>query len=491
MATQAQWKQPDGAGGFDVIHHETSAEMVTYNGSTVKDYLDNAASTSISAQVRGLLSAEDAEEARQILNVSPDPFFDESGNRWHYTSGVSLSDEYAKFGTTSLKLSGSSTYLRRIKEVTLGGADFTIAFWAYATKASTSGQGLLSWGETNNHLLMYRDSSNAAAIGTTYNGNSLVATTSRPDFTTGQWNHVEICYRQSGNELRFFFNGKLVDSRTGTNKEEAFSTARTFPLYIGYSIKSANYFNGYINEFLISKSCLHTAAFNTALPTFPYAVDSNTTALLHFGMTKFTDAAGTIWDNYGTSLSTTQKKFGSKSLYVNNASLHRLSKVTLGGKDFSIAFWGYATAESTSGEGFFSWGNTTESLMLYRDGSNTTAMATVFNGGSLNGTTASSRPTFTTGQWNHVEIDYRQSDNTLMFFFNGELVESRTDTNFSTARTLPFYIGYYVRGATYLKNSYIDEFLITEKLLHDSDFSSDLPTSYSADEDTIALLNFE
>ena len=488
MATQAQWKQPDGAGGFDVIHHETSAEMVTYNGGTVKDYLDNAASTSISAQVRGLLSAEDAEAARQVLNVSPDPFFDESGNRWHYPAGVSLSDEYAKFGTTSLKLSGSSTYLRRIKEVTLGGSDFTISCWAYATAESTSAHGFFSWGRNDENLVAYRDANNLAAMLATKNS-TVVTTTAVNDrkyFTLNQWNHVEISYQQSSNNLRLFFNGNLIDTRQDTN----FNTARTFPLYIGFNVRGTIYFNGYIDEFLISKTCLHTAAFTSAIPAIPYTVDENTTSLLHFGMEKLTDATGTIWYNNGSSLSTAQKKFGSKSLYVNNSLLQRVSKVTLGGKDFSIACWAYATAASTTAHGFFSWGRNDENLVAYRDGNNLAAMLATKNSTVVTATAVNDRKYFTLNQWNHVEIDYRQSDNTLMFFFNGNLIDTRQDTNFNTARTFPLYIGFNVRSLKYL-TGYIDELLITEKLLHDADFQSDLPTSYSADEDTIALLNFE
>ena len=276
MATQAQWKQPDGAGGFDVIHHETSAEMVTYNGGTVKDYLDNAASTSISAQVRGLLSAEDAEAARQVLNVSPDPFFDESGNRWHYPAGVALSDEYAKFGTTSLRLSGSSTYLRRIKEVTLGGADFTISCWAYATKKSTSAEGFFSWGTQTENLMAYRNGSDYISMLTTHS-NSAVGSTTSTEFALNQWNHVEISYQQSSNNLRLFFNGNLIDTRQDTN----FNTARTFPFYVGYNVRGLKYLTGYIDELLITEKLLHDADFQSDLPT-SYSADEDTIALLNF-----------------------------------------------------------------------------------------------------------------------------------------------------------------------------------------------------------------
>ena len=38
---EVQWKHPDGTGGYEVIHYETTAEMVTYSDTTVARVLSD------------------------------------------------------------------------------------------------------------------------------------------------------------------------------------------------------------------------------------------------------------------------------------------------------------------------------------------------------------------------------------------------------------------------------------------------------------------
>ena len=191
-------------------------------------------------------------------------------------------------------------------------------------------------------------------------------------------------------------------------------------------------------------------------------------------------------------LSTTQKKFGETSLYVNGAAnLRYVPGITFGGKDFAISCWLYATAASTAGQGFFSWGaDKTEGFQSWRNASNLAAFATIIGDAINTVTPDASKPTFTANQWNHFEVDYRQSDNTFFFFFNGELVDSQTDANFATARTFPFYIGYMPRSTAYF-TGYIDEFFITDQLLHSENFEPQTEPYVFDSDKTIALLHFE
>ena len=274
---KAQWKQPDGNGDWEVIHHETSADVVRYSDTTVADVLDNTAILAASSFMESLLAAEDASEAREILRVGRENFYDEGGRRWSNTSSL-LSSTEKKFGESSMYLNGSAN-LRQTAGITLGGKDFAISCWAYASAASTAGQGFFCWGEDKTEgFQCYRDASNLTAFATII-GDTLAGTAAadRPTFPTGQWNHIEVDYRQSDNTFFFFFNGELVNSQIDAN----FASARTFPFYIGYTLRGTAYFTGYIDEFIITEQLLHSADFTP--PSAPYSFDSDTTvALLHF-----------------------------------------------------------------------------------------------------------------------------------------------------------------------------------------------------------------
>lgn len=188
-------------------------------------------------------------------------------------------------------------------------------------------------------------------------------------------------------------------------------------------------------------------------------------------------------------LSTTQKKFGETSLYVNGAAyLRYVPGITFGGKDFAIAAWVYAPSATSAINFYLGWGDSDTRILIGRTADN--FFRGLIGDALHTATPDASRPTFTTNQWNHIEVDYRQSDNTLFFFFNGELVDSQADANFATARTFPFYIGYALRSTTYF-TGYIDDFFITEQLLHSENFEPQTePYAFDSDK-TIALLHFE
>ena len=279
MAQNVRWKHPDGAGGFTELNLPSSAEIVEYNGSTVKNELDNlSATTGVSAFMRRLLRANDAVEARSLLKVGREDIFDETGNRWNSLSACP-DTSIKKFGAKSLHTPGSG-YLIKPTGLTLGGKNFAIAFWAYAPSASTAAQALCSLGTNKNSIKIFRDSSNKLTTSCAENGSFVFSPASdeRVTFPTAQWNHVELDFNYSSGRIYLFLNGSLVCSTTACT---LFSTAQAFPFYIGYDIYSASYyFNGYIDEILVTEKLLHTANFTP--PSAPYDLDSDTLALLHF-----------------------------------------------------------------------------------------------------------------------------------------------------------------------------------------------------------------
>ena len=440
--------------------------------------------------MKALLEANNAYEARQILRVGRVDIIDEAENAWQVYQGAGLSTTQKKFGNKSLYCSATNSYMWCPMAMTLGGSDFSIAGWFYSEDAASTYRGLFSFGTGANSLLVAQNITNklywycgTSSSSTVFNNNGAATM----ELTAGKWNHVEVCYKHSTTTIYLFLNGSLVDSRT----MNYFSTPKAFPIYIGAAAHNLNYlFKGWVDEFFVTKKCLHTSDFT--VPSAPYAHDSDTIALLHFDeFTLLEGDAGDRWLNYGATFSSTAK-FDSISLSTSSGYLQK-DEVTLGGKDFSIAGWFYSADAANTYRGLFSFGTDRNEIFVAQNGNNnlywccaTSSSNTIFFTGS------STTTEFTAGKWNHVEVCYKHSTNTIYLFLNGSLVDSQTMDYFSTPQVHSMYIGTIVHALSCQFKGCIDSFLITEQLLHDADFSSDLPTApYEADENTIALLNFE
>ena len=448
-----------------------------------KTKLDNL--PNISVFMKALLETNDATEARALLNVAREDIFDETGNRWN-SLGAVCSPSEKKFGTNSLYMQAS--YLMNPTGITLGGKDFTIALWCYAEIAVNP---IFNWGTSTSKIHVFIDQNKHFALITSANGSTVinVAMSSRTcAFTAGTWNHVELDYKNATGTFYLFFNGSLIQTGTDTS----FQTARSLPIFIGSDVSASSKFTGYIDEFFVTEKLLHTANFTP--PVAPYDLTPKTLALLHFDfdtLEYFTDDSGSYWLNLNAALSSTQKKFGSKSLDTSAGYLKK-SALTLGGKDFAISAWFYSDKTITFAQGLIDWGDSANCLHTFRDANNKVSWNYRLNDTiTFSVAMADRNVTFPAGQWNHIEIDYRHSDNTLFLFLNGTLVDSRTETSFSTARTFPLYAGTTARNSAYdAFSGYLDEVFVTEKLLHDADFTP--PTDpHSADSDTLALLHFE
>ena len=487
MAQNAKWKQPDGAGGYTTVYHETTAEMVKYGSTNVKEVLDNIPSTNTSNFMREFLKAEDAFSARAVLGVAKEAFFDEMGGQW-YSANAVLSPDDSKFGETSLYLNGSTSYLRSRSRITLGGKDFAISLWANISTVSSANVDVFGWGDSSTRLhVVIPKSTTQAYLYFNQSGTVKVDSKVASTFAVNTWTHFEINYRNSDNTLFLFVNGKKTHEVTVAE----LGTAMTYPFYIGKSPSAARYTTGYFDELLITEELLHTADFTP--PTMPYTFElGNYLSLMHFGIEKISDEAGALWYNYGAEFSTAQKKFGTKSLKCSKTFLQRLSKLKLGGKDFTMSFWVYSAANTpTNNLAFFGWGGQNDRFGISRNTAGNISWWCVRGGTTIltAGGMTSTIP-FTTNTWTHIEIGYRNSDNKMFLFVDGSLKEEATIPAFGTAATLPFYIGTHPVTPSLTFEGYIDEFLITEELLHDADFTP--PTSaYDLDGKTLALFHFE
>ena len=480
---KTQLKLPDGAGGFNLIHPETDAEVVEYGASNVADFLDGLPAMNASNFMKRLLTAANEFEARKMLQVGREDIFDEAGTRWLNAYTVTASTAQKKFGTKSLYTSGS--YLKH-PGVTLGGQDFTIAGWFYIP-ATTAAQCPWCWGNSTNRLFLVRNKSTAyLQLNYSPNDAARFALNTSTAFAGDTWVHLELDYKNSTNTFYLFMDGTKLVEQADTD----FATPRTYPFYFGVTPKDLTAsWPGYIDEFIITNRLLHTANFT--VPTAPYDFEPEyTISLLHCGLETLTDETGALWQNHKADLASAQKKFGSRSLYLNNYAFLKHPGLTLGGKDFSISTWVYLPSAPSAAKTLFCWGNFSNRLAIYHTAAGLLCWFDSPNDTFVYNTNSTSTTTLPDSQWFHVEVDYRNSDNKIFLFLDGVKIDEETVPDFANVRTFPLYIGTHPKSTYATLVGYFDEFLVTEKLLHDADFTP--PTApHTLDNKTLSLFHFE
>lgn len=194
-----------------------------------------------------------------------------------------------------------------------------------------------------------------------------------------------------------------------------------------------------------------------------------------------------IWDevqnrwNGGARRSSTQKKFGTYSLYVGTSNLY--TDVVFGGQPFTISFWAYFNSVLYDTHMFRAIGlNRSFAYYFSPLGSSFYAVYT----GTTSPTThqlSAVRPD--TKTWHHFELDYNGS--TMYSFCDGAKMTSTYSFSITVPREVRrIYLGSFA--------GYVDSFRILDgKCLHTAAFTA--PSSAykfeSYPDETISLLNFE
>jgi hypothetical protein len=175
-------------------------------------------------------------------------FTDEIGNTVTAYGGAKLSDTLPKFGTASGSFNGTSSYLSTpySSDFNLGTDDFTIDFWVKFSAANAqiifdqSVSGADRWGlyfDINSDFNIFYNEAHAAWVQFYVAG--LI--------TVGTWHHVAVVRYSS--QLAIYIDGNLIQTsayNVTINTSAPFEIGRT-------SIGGGFYFNGYIDEFRISK----------------------------------------------------------------------------------------------------------------------------------------------------------------------------------------------------------------------------------------------
>jgi hypothetical protein len=171
-------------------------------------------------------------------------FADQTGKTITRSGDTKTVTATKKFGTASAYFDGSSDYLSipTSTDFDFGTGDFTIDWW-FNPDTVTSDDGMFSLNSSSQIELsiaiyeskLYFNKKNEALSGTTI-------------LSSGQWYHVAMV--RSGNYLKCYLNGVLEISFDVTS--QTFSSGGNV-LWIGQYASGAHSFQGYLDEFRISK----------------------------------------------------------------------------------------------------------------------------------------------------------------------------------------------------------------------------------------------
>ena len=204
-----------------------------------------------------------------LLNMADAQVFDSAAqNTMVLLGNADSSTTQQKFGTASLALDGTGD----AAQVRLGDASrynvssltgpFTIECWARADDTTNAymwcnGQYTIEFGLNGDNLFLYTA---AGADGNFFTGG---------EFTVNTWHHVAIV-RDSSNVIKCYLNG-TASGTTFTNSTAFLATEGIF--YIGgewATSASVNHgWDGYIDDFRISKFARYTSNFTPSTEAFP------------------------------------------------------------------------------------------------------------------------------------------------------------------------------------------------------------------------------
>ncbi len=180
-----------------------------------------------------------------------------------------------KFGTSSLALDGTGDYLSINSDTDFGfgTGNFTIEMWIRISTLGTIKtiadfrDGTIS----DTAPVLFVNSSNVVSYNITTGSNAITGTTA---LAANTWYHVALC--RSSNNTKLFLNG----TQEGSTYTDNNNFGNSKPLRIGTAPSNISYFNGFIDEFRVSKTARYTANFTA--PVTAFGPDGNEVLLLHF-----------------------------------------------------------------------------------------------------------------------------------------------------------------------------------------------------------------
>jgi len=200
-----------------------------------------------------------------VTGVSAEAITPPNGSAFTADGTAQLSTAQAKFGPSSLLLDGTDDFVTSDENIDLSSGDFTVDMWIRPTSV-TGYKGLWQSG-TSSRLDVYLIGNQVQGVV----GGSTTLFLSSTRISANVWTMISV--EREGNVHRLYINGALEASSSTGNRPDAgvFSVGKN-----GFGD-----FNGYIDELRLSSVARYEGTSFTE-PTEDYAVDSDTTALLHF-----------------------------------------------------------------------------------------------------------------------------------------------------------------------------------------------------------------
>ena len=230
----------------------------------------DAGATAAVSEETGLVGAVgsvlvDAGSTAAVTGVSAEATTPTGGSAFTADGSAQLSTAQAKFGSASLLLDGTDDFVTSDDNIDLSSGDFTVDMWIRPTSV-TGYKGL--WQSGTSSLL------NVYLIGDQVQGTVAGSTTlflSSTRISANVWTMISV--EREGNVHRLYINGALEASSSTANRSDdgVFAIGKN-----GFGD-----FNGYIDEVRLSSTARYEGTSFTE-PTSNYAVDGDTTALLHF-----------------------------------------------------------------------------------------------------------------------------------------------------------------------------------------------------------------
>ena len=372
-----------------------------------------------------------------LLTCQSNRFVDNSSNGHTITpAGSAAVTAFGPFLTSSVydpAVNGASAYMDGTGDTlraTWTAADiinqnFTLEYWLYFQE--TSGYGTVSIGAND---------SSASYVHLSYQSNGFVFSdngqnsgsgpaTSAGAISPNSWNHLALV--RVSNDMFIYINGAKIATKAIT---ASLFQGQSGEFGIGYI---ANPLEGYICDARVVTSAVYTGDTYT-VPTAPLTAVTNTKLLLNMKDGQAIDSAAqnnlTLYD--GANISTTQKKFGDSSVYLDGDDLVRTAvnpSFAFGTGDFTIEGWVYLTAINQYDNIFdMRHSGSTTHIDVYFDGSPLRLRYFVNGGERFTSDTAVSLNT-----WTHLALV--RSSGTTKLYQQGTSVGSYSDsTNLSSGQ---------------------------------------------------------
>ena len=341
-------------------------------------------------------------------------------------SNMDIRTDQSKFGGSSAYFNGTDDYLSIADsdDWNFGSGDFTIDCWLRISSIDSFTRACIftQYVNASNYfefyyyadygLILYATSGGIAAF-------NVQGTTA--SFSLNTWYHVAAV--RSGSTFRLFVNGTDVTSSGGTDSDP--SPNISAPVHVGLS-QGAVYFHGHIDELRVTKGqALFEGNFTPANTYYPLAVDQDDVLLLHMEQDDPNNNAYTkddsiskrdVFFNSSAQISSTQKKFGDTSLYLNGSgdclSFINSTDFDLGLSDepFTIECWFNTTLNSVwsvlnrGGNNNNDWSMTDGHQYLLHYQNTVGYFSFYYNNNGSSVQVQAPTVTVTDGNWHHVAV---------------------------------------------------------------------------------------